>query len=40
MENIFISAYAKGGRTIATYRSRDKAVNDARTMCQQLTSAG
>lgn len=40
MENIFISAYAKGGRTIATYRSRDEAVNDARTMCQQLTSTG
>jgi hypothetical protein len=40
MKDTFISSYAKGGRTIATYRSRAEAVNEARTMCRQLTSAG
>lgn len=40
MEKNFIAAYAKGGRTIGTYPSRDKALKQAHALCNEATGAG
>lgn len=40
MEKSFIAAYAKGGRTIGTYPSRDQALKQAHALCHEATGSG
>jgi hypothetical protein len=39
LRRMFIATYAKGGRLIGKYESRDAAVTKAHAMCRQLTEA-